>query len=202
MPCHPTTTYYSYVPLTLSILTFEIRTQNFPFWEKVQISDVNGQELKFSHLKPFQTLFYEVITIDNIKDSKCLPWVMGHFPPCQRNCFLAEFGSSFPFFTFPLGSDGDFSIALLIAASILHISSPAIPRLCIVDRQMLWWEIQLSKHFRSERYVVPPTRMIYLAPRFKQWMGERTFSFYWSDEIPRFSSPIKFSAIGVLDFFF
>ena len=79
---------------------------------------------------------------------------------------------------------------------------PAIPRLCIVDRQMLWWEIQLSKHSRSERYVVPPTRMIYLAPRFKQWMGECTFSFYWSDEIPRFSSPIKFSAIGVLDFFF
>ena len=53
-----------------------------------------------------------------------------------------------------------------------------------------------------EWYVVPPTRMILLAPRFKQWMGESTFPFCWLDEISRFSSPTKFSAIGILNFFY
>ena len=50
-----------------------------------------------------------------------------------------------------------------------------------------------------ERYVVPPTRMILLAARFKQWMGESTLPFCWLDEISRFSSPTKFSAIGILN---
>ena len=64
-------------------------------------------------------------------------------------------------------------------------------------------ELISTKHYSikrwPERYVVPPTRMILLASRFKQWMGKSTFPFCWLDEISRFSSFTKFFAIDILN---